>query len=61
MKLYFTLDMKDDPKLVVLCEYWHIPENSRKEISTGIRNAGNTGKEDFSVGETTYDGYLCYG
>ncbi len=40
MKLYFTLDLKDDLKVIEQYEYWHKPENIWNEVPSGIRSAG---------------------
>jgi L-rhamnose mutarotase len=40
MKLYRTLDLKDNQQIIEQYRYWHSSENIWKEIPEGIRRAG---------------------
>ena len=40
MRLYYALDLKDDPALIAEYERWHRPENIWPDIVESIRAAG---------------------
>ena len=50
MRLYYALDLKDDPKLIAEYERWHEPENIWPEIIDSIRAAGIRDLEIFRAG-----------
>ncbi|HVX05831.1 MAG TPA: L-rhamnose mutarotase [Rhodanobacteraceae bacterium] len=50
MRLYYALDLKDDPTLVAEYERWHRPENIWPEIVDSIRAAGIRDLEIFRAG-----------
>lgn len=49
-RLYFALDLKDDPALIAEYERWHAPEQIWPEIVASIRNAGIRELEIFRTG-----------
>jgi L-rhamnose mutarotase len=50
MRLYYALDLKDDPALIDEYERWHRPENIWPEIVESIRAAGIDNLEIFRAG-----------
>jgi L-rhamnose mutarotase len=50
MRLYYALDLKDDPALIAGYEHWHRPENIWPEIVDSIRAAGIRDLEIFRAG-----------
>ncbi len=50
MRLYYALDLKDDPALIAEYERWHRPENIWPEIVESIRAAGIDNLEIFRAG-----------
>jgi L-rhamnose mutarotase len=50
MRLYYALDLKDDPALIAEYEHWHRPEIVWPEIVDSIRDAGVRDLEIFRVG-----------
>lgn len=50
MRLYYALDLKDDPALIAEYERWHRPENIWPEIADSIRAAGIRDLEIFRAG-----------
>ena len=49
-KLYFALDLKDDPVLIERYKAWHAPGAVPPPINASIRNAGIEALEIFLVG-----------
>lgn len=50
VRLYYALDLKDDPTLIAEYEHWHRPENIWSEIIDSIRVAGIRDLEIFRAG-----------
>ena len=50
VRLYYALDLKDDPTLIAEYERWHQPENIWPEILESIRAAGIRDLEIFRAG-----------
>ena len=50
MRLYYALDLKDDPNLIAEYEHWHRPENVWPEIVDSLRDAGVRDLEIFRAG-----------
>jgi len=50
VRLYYALDLKDDPTLIDEYERWHQPENIWPEILESIRAAGIRDLEIFRAG-----------
>lgn len=50
MRLYYALDLKDDPALIAEYERWHRPENIWPEIVESIHAAGIHDLEIFRAG-----------
>ncbi|HEU0276289.1 MAG TPA: L-rhamnose mutarotase [Rhodanobacteraceae bacterium] len=50
MRLYYALDLKDDPALIAEYESWHRPDRIRPAITASIRAAGIRDLEIFRVG-----------
>ena len=50
MRLYYALDLKDDPALIAEYERWHQPENIWPDIVDSIRAAGIRDLEIFRAG-----------
>ena len=50
MRLYYALDLKDDPGLIAEYEHWHRPENVWPEIVDSLRDAGVRDLEIFRAG-----------
>jgi len=50
MRLYYALDLKEDPALIAEYERWHRPENIWPEIVDSIRAAGIRDLEIFRAG-----------
>ena len=50
VRLYYALDLKDDPALIAEYERWHQPENIWPEIVDSIRAAGIRDLEIFRAG-----------
>ncbi len=50
MRLYYALDLHDDPELIAEYERWHEPENIWPEITQSIRAAGIRDLEIFRAG-----------
>jgi len=50
MRLYYALDLKDDPSLIAEYEHWHRPENVWPEIVDSLRDAGVRDLEIFRAG-----------
>ena len=50
MRLYYALDLKDDPNLIAEYEYWHRPENVWPEIVDSLRDTGVRDLEIFRAG-----------
>ncbi|HKZ09504.1 MAG TPA: L-rhamnose mutarotase [Rhodanobacteraceae bacterium] len=51
MRLYYALDLKDDPALIAEYECWHRPENIWPEVVDSIRAAGIRDLEIFRAGD----------
>jgi L-rhamnose mutarotase len=49
-RLYFALDLKDDPALIAEYERWHRPEQVWPEVITALGAAGVTELEIFRCG-----------
>ena len=49
-RLYFALDLKDDPALIAEYERWHRPEQVWPEVITALSAAGVTELEIFRCG-----------
>ncbi|WP_266168002.1 L-rhamnose mutarotase [Dyella subtropica] len=49
-RLYFALDLKDDPVSIAEYERWHQPEHIWPEIVASIHTAGVTGMDIFRTG-----------
>jgi L-rhamnose mutarotase len=49
-RLYYALDLKDDPALIAGYERWHRPENIWPEIVDSLRAAGIEDLEIFRAG-----------
>jgi len=49
-RMYFALDLKDDPALIEEYERWHRPEQIWPEIVASIRDAGVRDLEIFRTG-----------
>ena len=49
-RLYFALDLKDDPALIAEYERWHTPDCIWPEIVVSIREAGVLDLEIFRTG-----------
>ena len=50
MRLYYALDLHDDPELIAEYERWHRPEQIWPEIGASIRSAGIHDLEIFRAG-----------
>ncbi|MFT3789642.1 MAG: L-rhamnose mutarotase [Rudaea sp.] len=50
MRLYYALDLKDDPALIAEYERWHRPENVWPDIVDSIRGAGVRDLDIFRAG-----------
>lgn len=50
VRLYYALDLKDDPELIAEYERWHQPENIWPEILESIHAAGIRDLEIFRAG-----------
>jgi L-rhamnose mutarotase len=50
VRLYYALDLKDDPALIAEYERWHRPENIWPDIVDSIRAAGVRDLEIFRAG-----------
>jgi L-rhamnose mutarotase len=50
MRLYYALDLKDDPALIAGYERWHEPGNVPREVVASIRAAGIRDMEIFRAG-----------
>ena len=49
-RMYFALDLRDDPALIAEYERWHRPEHIWPEIVASIRDAGVRELEIFRTG-----------
>ncbi|MBW8882360.1 MAG: L-rhamnose mutarotase [Asticcacaulis sp.] len=49
-KLYYALDLKDDPVLIERYKAWHAPGAVPEAVNASIRNAGIEALEIFLVG-----------
>ena len=49
-KLYFVLDLQDDPALIAEYEWWHWPENIWPEVLDALRARGASELELFRCG-----------
>ena len=50
MRLYYALDLKDDPALIAEYERWHRPKNVWPDIVDSIRDAGVRDLDIFRAG-----------
>lgn len=50
MRLYYALDLKDDPLLIAEYEHWHRPGNVWPEIVDSLRDAGVRDLDIFRAG-----------
>src|SRR6185312_11750812 len=54
MRLYYALDLKNDPALIAEYERWHEPGNVPREILDSIRAAGIRDMEIFRAGNRLF-------
>jgi L-rhamnose mutarotase len=53
-RLYFALDLKDDPVLIAEYTQWHQRENTWSEITQSIRDAGIVNMEIYLTGNRLF-------
>lgn len=53
-RLFFALDLKDDPELIDAYKRWHRPENAWPDVTRSIRSSGIQNMEIYLTGNRLF-------